>query len=93
MEKLVLVNALADFGFDLLTSSEKVRNIRGYWGETMEIRLDGGIVFVYIDETACGFIKRYANKENDYAKLEEIPITRATLYEELKKAVKKIEQK
>lgn len=64
MERLVLANAMASFDFFLL-NSDNVRNMRGDWGEVMEIRFDHKEIFIYIDEHKSGFAKAYDTPEGE----------------------------
>lgn len=62
MERFVLANILANIDFDLLISDD-VRNMRGYWGEVMEIRFPKGVVFVCIDENILGYVRMYRKEQ------------------------------
>lgn len=84
MDRFVLAGALAAVDFDLLIS-ENVRNVRGYWGEVLEIRFPYGVVFAYIDEDSNGFIKIYRTPQG--TKEKSILITGDDLDRKIKEVV------
>ena len=86
MERLVLANAMASLDFWLL-NSDNVRNMRGDWGEVMEIRFPGKEIFIYIDENQNGFAKSYSVPNGE--KTQELLINRENLITVMKNIIDK----
>lgn len=86
MERLVLANAMATFDFFLL-NSDHVRNLRGDWGEVMDIRFPNKEIFIYIDEKQSGFVKAYDAPEGKMT--DEILINRENLVIVMKRLIDK----
>ena len=84
MNRFVLAGALGSIDFDLLTS-DNIRNCRGYWGETLEIKFPKGVIFIYIDENNEGFLKTY--KTENFEKVKDISVTEDTLENIMKEVI------